>query len=290
MTVVVVYLTYGERKIVARFQQRLGPTRTGPAGLLQGFADALKLVTKEDLRPTNADRWVFELAPFMTFIPVFMVLVVAALRRRLGRPQPGPRRLLRLRRPRPEIVGIMMAGLGSGNKYALLGGVRAAAQMISYEIPLVLALLAVVMVAHGTIDASKSTAPSTCRAHPPPGVAAFHPHPAARLPHLLHGHAQRTPPRAVRHSRGRVRDRRRLLRRVLRHPLEHVPAYRIRLHLGFQHLRLGRLPRRLGRSRMGSDWGWALAARPHRASRAFSSSPSSSGCAPPCRAFASTSS
>src|SRR5437763_16127870 len=75
MTVVVVYLTYGERKIVARFQQRLGPTRTGPAGLLQGFADALKLVTKEDIRPANADRWVFEFAPYATFIPVFLVLL-----------------------------------------------------------------------------------------------------------------------------------------------------------------------------------------------------------------------
>ncbi|MEO6044874.1 MAG: NADH-quinone oxidoreductase subunit H, partial [Tepidiformaceae bacterium] len=56
MTFVVIYLTYGERKLVARFQQRLGPTKTGPAGLLQGFADTIKLVSKEDIRPTNADR------------------------------------------------------------------------------------------------------------------------------------------------------------------------------------------------------------------------------------------
>ena len=69
MTLVVVYLTYGERKVVARFQMRLGPTRTGPLGLLQGFADAIKLLIKEDLRPRNADRWVFEFAPYLTFIP-----------------------------------------------------------------------------------------------------------------------------------------------------------------------------------------------------------------------------
>ena len=75
MTLVVIYLTYGERKVVARFQQRLGPTRTGPAGLLQGVADALKLVAKEDVRPRNADRWVSEFAPFMTFIPVFVILM-----------------------------------------------------------------------------------------------------------------------------------------------------------------------------------------------------------------------
>ena len=61
MTVVVMYLTYGERKVVARFQQRLGPTETGPAGLIQAIADAIKLVLKEDIRPTNADRWVLRL-------------------------------------------------------------------------------------------------------------------------------------------------------------------------------------------------------------------------------------
>lgn len=151
MTLVVVYLTYGERKVVARFQQRLGPTRTGPAGLLQGFADALKLVTKEDVRPVLADRWVFEFAPYLTFIPVFAVLLTLPFAQDWGvRNMPlgifFVFALLGL-----NIVGVMMAGLGSGNKYALLGGVRATAQMISYEIPMVLSLLAVVMIA-GTLD------------------------------------------------------------------------------------------------------------------------------------------
>ncbi len=95
MTVVVMYLIYGERKIVARFQQRLGPTRTGPAGLWQGFADALKLVGKEDIRPTNADRWVFEFAPYATFVPVFITLSIPAICAGLGRPQPPARPLLR---------------------------------------------------------------------------------------------------------------------------------------------------------------------------------------------------
>jgi len=146
MTVVVVYLTYGERKVVARFQQRLGPTKTGPAGLLQGFADALKLVTKEDIRPTNADRWVFELAPYATFIPVLMTLVVLPFAQDWGVRNLALGLFYVFAILGLNIVGIMMAGLGSGNKYALLGGVRAAAQMISYEIPLVISLLCVVMI------------------------------------------------------------------------------------------------------------------------------------------------
>lgn len=151
MTLIVVYLTYGERKVVARFQQRLGPTRTGPAGLLQGFADALKLVTKEDIRPANADRWVFEFAPYATFIPVFLVLVTLPFAEDWGVRNLALGMFFVFAVLGLNIVGIMMAGLGSGNKYALLGGVRAAAQMISYEIPLVISLLSVAMVA-GTLD------------------------------------------------------------------------------------------------------------------------------------------
>lgn len=157
MTVVVVYLTYGERKVVARFQQRLGPTRTGPGGVWQGFADALKLVTKEDLRPTNADRWVFEFAPYLTFIPVLMVLASLPFARDWGVRNLTLGLFYVFAILGLNIVGILMAGLGSGNKYALLGGVRAAAQMISYEIPLVLSLLAVVMIA-GSLDLNQIAA------------------------------------------------------------------------------------------------------------------------------------
>lgn len=146
MTLIVVYLTYGERKLVARFQQRLGPMRTGPYGLLQGFADALKLVGKEDIRPRNADRWVFELAPYATFIPVLMTLMVLPFAENWGVRNLALGLFFVFAVLGLNIVGILMAGLGSGNKYALLGGVRAAAQMISYEIPLVVSLLCVVMI------------------------------------------------------------------------------------------------------------------------------------------------
>ena len=151
MTFVVIYLTYGERKLVARFQQRLGPTKTGPAGLLQGFADTIKLASKEDIRPTNADRWVFEFAPYLTFIPVLMVLASLPFAKDWGVRDLSLGMFYVFAILGLNIVGILMAGLGSGNKYALLGGVRAAAQMISYEIPLVLSLLSVAMIA-GTLN------------------------------------------------------------------------------------------------------------------------------------------
>jgi NADH-quinone oxidoreductase subunit H len=147
MTVIVVYLTYGERKVVARMQMRLGPMRTGPWGLLQGFADALKLICKEDIRPTNADRWVFEIAPYATFVPVIMVLVTLPFAKDWGVRNLSLGMFYVFAALGLNIVGIMMAGLGSGNKYALLGGLRAAAQMISYEIPLVVSLISVAMIA-----------------------------------------------------------------------------------------------------------------------------------------------
>lgn len=165
MTFVVMYLTYGERKVVARLQQRLGPMRTGPYGLWQAFADALKLLAKEDIRPASADRWVFEFAPYATFIPVFIVLATLPFAEHWGVRNLALGMFFVFAVLGLNIVGIVMAGLGSGNKYALLGGVRAAAQMLSYEIPLVLSLLAVAMVTgagvaegHGTLNLNVMTA------------------------------------------------------------------------------------------------------------------------------------
>ncbi|MCK9518848.1 MAG: NADH-quinone oxidoreductase subunit H, partial [Dehalococcoidia bacterium] len=113
--------------------------------------DALKLVGKEDLRPAHADRWVFEFAPYATFIPVFIILVTLPFAQDWGVRNLTLGLFFVFAILGLNIVGILMAGLGSGNKFALLGGVRAAAQMISYEIPLVLSLLTVAMVAR-TLD------------------------------------------------------------------------------------------------------------------------------------------
>ena len=147
MTVTVMFLIYFERKFVGRIQMRLGPMRTGPYGSLQSVADALKLLTKEDLRPSTADFWLFELAPYVTFVPAFMTLMALPFMEGWGvrNLQLGLFYIVAV--SGVTVIGYIMAGWASDNKYALLGAVRSAAQLISYEIPLILAVLAASMVA-----------------------------------------------------------------------------------------------------------------------------------------------
>ncbi|HEX5368408.1 MAG TPA: NADH-quinone oxidoreductase subunit NuoH [Dehalococcoidia bacterium] len=147
MTVTVMALIYIERKFVGRIQMRLGPMRTGPYGTLQSIADALKLLTKEDLRPDTADFWLFELAPYVTFVPVFMTLLALPFMEGwfVRNLQLGLFYIVAI--SGVTVIGYLMAGWASDNKYALLGAVRSAAQLISYELPLILGVLAVSMVA-----------------------------------------------------------------------------------------------------------------------------------------------
>ncbi len=156
MTVTVMGLIYLERKFVGRLQMRLGPMRTGPFGTLQSIADALKLLTKEDLRPTTADFWLFELAPYVTFVPVFMTLMALPFMEGwyVRELQLGLFYIVAI--SGVTVLGYLMAGWASDNKYALLGAVRSAAQLISYEIPLILAVLAVSIVA-GSLNFSVIT-------------------------------------------------------------------------------------------------------------------------------------
>jgi NADH-quinone oxidoreductase subunit H len=152
MTVTVMLLIWLERKFVARIQQRMGPTRTGPVGILQSVADAGKLLAKEDVRPSTADHAVFELAPFVFFVPIFLGFVAVPFTRDIGVRTALPLGLFFIVAVSSvSIVGMLMAGIASDSKYALLGGIRAVAQMISYEIPLVLSVLAVAMMAQ-TMD------------------------------------------------------------------------------------------------------------------------------------------
>ena len=153
MTINSLGLIYLERKILARFQARVGPTRTGPMGLLQPVADALKLVSKEDLRPARADRWVFSLAPYFVFVPVFLMFIPIPFTstwivRDLELGFLYVFGVLGL-----SLVGVVMAAFSSDNKYALLGGVRAAAQAISYELPMLLMAVAIVLVVAGRLTA-----------------------------------------------------------------------------------------------------------------------------------------
>ncbi len=154
MTVSTLMLIWLERKISARIQMRLGPMRTGPYGLLQTAADALKLIGKEDLRPKTADRWVFELAPFAVFVPTFVAFVAIPFTRDWAIAFLDLGLFYVIAVTGLSFVGFLMAGWASDNKYALLGGMRAAAQLISYEVPMVVTLVAVAMVA-GSLNLSE---------------------------------------------------------------------------------------------------------------------------------------
>jgi len=160
----VIMLTWLERKIIGRLQMRMGPMRVGPYGLLQGFADTIKLLTKEDVRPTTADVWTFELAVYAVVIPTLMAAVAIPFTADLFISHLPLGLFYIMAVSGLGIVGFVMAGWGSDNKYALLGGVRAAAQLISYEIPLVMSVLAVAMIAQSldlpTIVAGQDDVPN----------------------------------------------------------------------------------------------------------------------------------
>jgi NADH-quinone oxidoreductase subunit H len=139
-------LPYAERKIVGRIQDRVGPNRAGPYGVLQGFADAIKMFTKEDITPTNADRVVFNLAPALSLISPLLVFAVVPITFGLIGTDLNIGILYVMAVGSFAMIAVFMAGWGSNNKYALLSSFRALAQLISYEIPLVLAIISVVLV------------------------------------------------------------------------------------------------------------------------------------------------
>lgn len=149
---VVSYLIYFERKVIGWMQGRIGPNRVGPLGLLQSIADVTKLLIKEDVVPANADRLLFLIAPMIAFVPAFMVLAVIPFSAtHVFTAQLNIGLLYYLALSSITILGIVMGGWASNNKYSLLGGMRSAAQMISYELPLGLAVLGVVMLS-GTLN------------------------------------------------------------------------------------------------------------------------------------------
>jgi NADH-quinone oxidoreductase subunit H len=141
----IMFLTWMERKVVAMVQARYGPMVTGPRGLLQPVMDGVKLIGKEDIIPDKADRWIFTLAPYLTFVPALLVfiplpfgdsLIISDLR-------VGLLYIIAISALSP--VAILLAGWASNNKYSLMGAMRAVAQDISYTIPLALAAIAVVV-------------------------------------------------------------------------------------------------------------------------------------------------
>lgn len=153
-TVGVLVSVWLERKISAAVQQRIGPEYAGPLGTLQPLADGLKLIFKEDIVPNKADPWLFTLGPAVVVIPVFLSYLIVPFGQNLVITDLSIGAFLWIALSSIAPIGLLMSGYSSNNKYALLGGLRAAAQSISYEIPLALAVLAIVMMSNSlsTID------------------------------------------------------------------------------------------------------------------------------------------
>ncbi len=145
------YLTLVERKVLADFQVRLGPMRVGPHGLLQPIADALKLMLKEDIIPTEADRWIFWAAPVISTFTGLTAFAVMPFARNIYVADVNVGLLVISAMSAVGILGIILGGWASNSHYPLLGALRSAAQLISYEVALAFGLLSGVMAA-GTLS------------------------------------------------------------------------------------------------------------------------------------------
>ncbi len=141
-----VLLTWLERKIIARIQRRIGPNRAGPFGLLQGFADMVKMFTKEDITPANADKIVYNIAPGLAVISSIMAFAVIPFAPGFVGADLNVAVLYIIAIGGLGTLAILMGGWASNNKYALLGAFRVVAMLLTYEIPMILALIAVTMV------------------------------------------------------------------------------------------------------------------------------------------------
>src|SRR5438045_4378190 len=156
----VTYMVLLERKVIAWAQSRLGPRRVGPSGVLQPIADAVKLILKEDITPTRADRWVFTAAPVISMVPaliVYAVIPFGPVVRVFGRDvslyitDVNVGLLYIVSVASVGVYGIILAGYASNSKFPLLASLRASAQLISYEVAVTLTLVSVILMA-GTLS------------------------------------------------------------------------------------------------------------------------------------------
>jgi NADH-quinone oxidoreductase subunit H len=148
LLVITLYLIWILRKVLARVQDRIGPNRVGGRyGLLQTIADAIKLITKEDITPSGADKLAFNLAPIITVIAALLMWAVIPFAPNLIGADINVAVFYILAISSISVVALLLAGWGSNNKYALLGAFRAVAQLVSYEVPMIMALIIPILLA-----------------------------------------------------------------------------------------------------------------------------------------------
>ncbi len=250
----VAYLILWERKLIGWMHVRLGPNRVGPAGLLQPIADVLKLLLKEVIQPTQASRWIYLIAPIMVVVPAFAVWAVIPFQAGAVLGDINAGLLYAMAISSIGVYGVILAGWASNSKYAFLGAMRAAAQMVSYEISMGFALVVVLMTA-GTLNLSdivnvagarllRRTRPEL----PVVELAAA----AADVRRVLHlGHRRDEPP-SVRRGGRRVGNRRGPHDRLLGHGVRAVLPRRVHQHDRDLGVGVDAVPRRLDALRSAS--------------------------------------
>src|SRR4051812_46071754 len=171
-------VSWWERRVAGRMQSRIGPNRVGPAGFLQWIADALKLILKEDLIPTEADNFLFRIAPYFVAVGFLMTFAVLPFGYHISAADLNIGLFYVVSITALVVVGILVSGWASNSKWALFGGIRAAAQVVSYEIPAGLVILVPVMMAgslnmHDIIRAQGGNPWNWFMFQTPMGFAAF---------------------------------------------------------------------------------------------------------------------
>ena len=239
-----VFFIWLERKVAGRIQDRLGPTRVGGKfGWLQTIADGVKLLVKEDLIPADADHMLFRLGPYIAFCGSFLAFLALPFGDGVVRQDMNIAVFFMLAVMSTEVFGIILAGYGSGSKWSLFGGMREAAQMVSYEVPMAICVLVPVIVA-GHDEPQRASASSRTGFfwnwyRLPRSVHLLR---LLDLLHLRHRQLQAGP---VRPGRGRERAGGRLPHRVQRPALVVLLHGRVRQHVRRQRHRHPAVPGRL---------------------------------------------